>query len=290
MKKLIFYSIITIIFLSCEKKKDPNPLPVNVKLKEIISEGISPSRTVKSIALFIYTNDKLSNLQRIDTIREDGLPPRTGPTINNFFTEEALEGYKLISDYAVGGANGYTVSKVETIAKKTATGYDVETTYTASNQIFYSQMEFNSSNQLVKNTVTKLITTDKNGVKRETPYNYYNRFEYDVKGNVVKVFLKDIGSSPEVLNSEYTYDDKPSPYSKNLRWLFRLSGVGGAAGAESNNNVLTSKNYQQGVLLTETTGVYTYDTQTNYPLAVTTTGKSFSPNVGVGSSKTTYKY
>jgi hypothetical protein len=143
---------------------------------------------------------------------------------------------------------------------------------------------------LVKNTVNKLVTTDKNGIKREILYNYYNRFEYNEKGNVVKVFLKDTGSSPEVLNNEYTYDDKPSPYSKDIRWLFRLSGVGGAAGAESKNNVLTSKNYQIGILLTETTGVYTYDTQTNYPLIVTTTGKSFSPNVGVGSSKTFYKY
>jgi hypothetical protein len=290
MQKLIFYSIITFIFLSCEKKKDPTPLPVDITLKELVTEGISPNRTVKSIYSLIYSNNKLSNLQRIDTIREDGLPPRTGPTINNFFTEEVSEGYKLISDYAVGGSNGYTVSKVETVAKKIPTGYDVETTYTASQQTFYSQMEFNSSNQLAKNTVTKLITTDKNGVKRETAYNFYNRFEYDAKGNVVRVFLKDIGSSPEVLNNEYTYDDKPSPYSKDLRWLFRLSGVGGAAGVESKNNVLTSKNYQQGVLLTETIGVYTYDTQTNYPLIVTTTGKSFSPNVGVGSSKTTYKY
>jgi hypothetical protein len=290
MKKLIYYSISVFIFLSCEKKKDPAPTFVNTTLKELITEGISPNRTVKSIYSLIYTNDKLSNLQRIDTIREDGLPPRTGPTINNFFTGEVSEGYKLISDYAVGGANGFTVSKVETIAKKTATGYDVETTYIASQQTFYSQMEFNSSNQLVKNTITKLVKTDKNGVKRETPYDLYNRFEYDVKGNVVRVFLKDIGSSSEVLINEYTYDDKPSPYSNDLRWLFRLSGVGGAAGVESKNNVLTSKNYQQGILLTETTGVYTYDTQTNYPLIVTTTGKSFSPNVGVGTSKTIYKY
>ena len=48
MKKLIFYSIITIIFLSCEKKKDPDPLPVNVILKGFTTEGSSPNRTVKS--------------------------------------------------------------------------------------------------------------------------------------------------------------------------------------------------------------------------------------------------
>lgn len=291
MKKIIFYTLTIpiFIFLSCEKKKDPEPLPVVTILKGFTTEGTSPSRTVKSTYLLIYANNKLNNLQRIDTIKEDGSPIKTGPVLNNIFTEEVSEGYKLVSDFAIGGANGnYTISKVENIAQKTLNGYDIITIYSSS-QTVYSQLEFNTDNQLIKNTVTKIVTTDKNGVKREIPQNAYNRYEYDSNGNLVRVFLKDIGSAPEVLSNEYTYDNKPNPY-KNLKWIFRLSGLGGAGGFESKNNVLTSKNYQQGVLLTETTGVYTYDTQTGYPLILTISGKSFSPNVSVGSSKTIYKY
>ena len=290
MKKIIFYTLTISIFVfsSCEKKKDAEPLPIIPTLKGFTTEGTSQSRTVKSTYLLVYANNKLNNLQRIDTIKEDGEPIRTGPVLNNFLTEEGSEGFKLVSDFAVGGSNGnYTISKIENIAQKTLNGYDITTIYSNS-QTIYSQLEFNKDNQVIKNTVTKIVTTDKNGVKRETPQNAYNRFEYDSNGNTVKVFLKDIGSAPEVLSNEYTYDNKPNPY-KDLKWLFRLFGFGGA-GFESKNNVLTSKNYQQGVLLTETTGVYTYDAQTGYPLTLTVSGKSFSPNAGVGSSKTFYKY
>ncbi len=264
-------------------------MPVITVLKGFTTEGISPSRTVRSTYSVIYNNGKVSNLQRIDSVKEDGLPLRITPTFNNIFTEEASKGYKLISDFAVGSSNGnYTFSKVENIVQKTSTGYDIITIFSSS-QTVYGQIELNSNNQLVKFIATKIVTTDKNGVKRETLQNAYNRYEYDGNGNVIKVFSKDIGSAPEVLNNEYTYDNKPNPY-KDLKWIFRLSGLGGSGGSESKNNVLTSKNYQQGVLITETVGVYIYDSKTGYPLTLTTSGKSFSPNVGVGSSTITYRY
>ncbi len=288
MKKLILCSLSILVFLSCEKKKDPNPAPIITVLKGFTTEGITPNRTVKSIYSLVYNNEKLSNLQKIDTIKEDGLPPRTGPISNNILTEEALEGYKLVSDFAIGGPNGYTLSKVENIAKKANNGYEIETRY-SSTQTVYSQLELNANNQLIKYTVVNIVNTDKNGVKKETPQNAYNRYEYDSKGNVIKVFLKDVGASPEVLTHEYTYDDKPNPY-KDLKWVFRLSGLGGAVGSESKNNILISKNYQQGILTTETNNVYTYDAQTGYPLTLITSGKSYSPNTIVGISKTTYQY
>ena len=287
MKKIIFYTLTISIFAfsSCEKKKDAEPLPVIPTLKGFNTESTSPSRTVKSAYLLVYANNKLNNLQRVDTIKEDGEPVRIGPVLNNILTEEGSEGFKLVSDFGIGGANGYTISKVENVAQKTLNGYDITTTCSSSQTVYYSQLELNKDNQVIKNTVTKFVTTDKNGVKRETPQNIYNRYEYDSNGNIIKAFLKDISSAPEVLIGEYTYDNKPCPY-KDLKWMFRLLG----AGFESKNNILTSKNYQQGVLLTETTGLYTYDTQTSYPLILTVSGKSFSPNVGVGSSKTFYKY
>ena len=290
MKKIIFYTLTISIFAfsSCEKKKDAEPLPVIPTLKGFNTESTSPSRTVKSAYLLVYANNKLNNLQRVDTIKEDGEPVRIGPVLNNILTEEGSEGFKLVSDFGIGGANGYTISKVENVAQKTLNGYDITTTYSSSQTVYYSQLELNKDGQVIKNTVTKFVTTDKNGVKRETPQNVYNRYEYDSNGNMVKIFVKEMSSASEVLTNECTYDNKPSPY-KDLKWMFRLFGFGGV-GVDSKNNILTSKNYQQGVLLTETTGVYTYDTQTGYPLTLTVSGKSFSPNVGVGSSKAFFKY
>jgi hypothetical protein len=290
MKNLNFYTLIisVFVFLSCEKKKDPEPVvPV---LKAFSTEGTTPNRTVKSSYSLVYNNEKLSNLQRIDTIIEVGSPVRTVPTLNNIFTEEASGGYKLISDFATGGANGYTLSKVENIAQKTANGYDIITTYSSSLAV-HSQLELNTNNQVVKYITTKIVNTNQNGVKRETPQNAYYRYEYDAKGNVIKAFLKGEGATTEVLSNEYTYDDKPNPYKDlNLRWIFRLSGLGGAGGIESVNNVLTSKSYQQGILFAETIGVYTYDNQSGYPLTLTTSGKSYSPNASVGTGKTIFKY
>lgn len=287
MKKLIFYSIITFLFLSCEKKTDPTP--VTPVLKGFITESTSPRRTVKSIYSLIYSNDKFSNLQRIDTIREADLSLIGTPILNNIVTEEAFNGYKMSSDFAASINGIYIVSKVENIAQKIANGYEISTAQGNALTVYF-QIELNANNQVAKYSNTKIVSTDINGVRKETFQNSYYRFEFDTKGNIIKAFEKNNGASTELLSAEYTYDDKPNPY-KVLRWVFRLSGVGlGLAGSESINNVLTSKNYQQGVLLTETTSVYTYDAQTGYPLTLITSGKSFNPNSGVGTSKTTFKY
>lgn len=283
MKKLIFYSISFLVFLSCEKKKDPTPTPI---LKGIISESITPRITLKSNFSIVYTNEKVSSIQQRDSIREDGgLKIYTN---NIVITDDLPNSYTVVSDLTnpVGGSS--QTSKIEYSAKKVANGYEVIIPFSSS-LVSYALIELNADNQMVKYSDTKIVSTDNNGVKRETLRNSYLRYEYDTKGNAVKAFQKINGANAETLIAEYTYDTNPNP-NKPLFWFSRLLGFGGSGGIESNNNVLTSKNYQQGVLLTETTGVYTYDTQTGYPLTLTTSGKSYSPNTGVGTSKAIYKY
>ncbi len=283
MKKLIFYAVSFFIFLTCEKKKDPTPLPI---LKGFISESITLRITLKSNFSIFYANEKVSTIQQRDSIKEDG-----GLKIytNNIVITDGLpNNYSVVSDLTnpVGGSS--QTNRIEYSGKKVANGFEIIIPF-SSTLVSYALIELNTDNQMVKYSDTKIVSTDNNGVKRETLRDSYIRYEYDSKGNVVKAFQKINGSNAETLIAEYTYDTNPNPY-KPLLWFFRLAGFGGTGGLESNNNVIFSKNYQQGVLLTESTGVYMYDPVSKYPLTVTTSGKSYSPNSGVGTSKTTFKY
>ncbi len=284
MKKLFYLLLYFSLFLSCEKKKD-DVTPITPVLKGFVVESTTPNLTSKSYYTLVSANGKLSNLQKIDSIKQDGKV--TIYNNNNIITDGLPNSYSVLSDVAnpIGGAA--QTSKVEYSAKKVSNGYEIIIPFSTSFSS-YVLIELNADNQMVKYSDTKIVVIDNNGMKRETLRNSYLRYEYDSKGNVVKVFQKQDGSTTETLAVEYTYDTNPNP-NKPLLWTFRLIGFG-TPGAESNNNIVTSKNYQQGALSTESTGVYTYDSSTKFPLTVSVSGKSYSPNVMVGTSKTTYKY
>ncbi len=254
-----------------------------------MSESTTPHVTVKSTYSLIYANGKLNNLQNIDTIRENGSPMKSPPLFNNILTGDESKGYKLISDIYWGNA----VYKMEYASRKIANGYEV---VTVENDILgykssytYSQFEPNLNDQIINNGITKFANIDKNDVKLESPFETYYRYEYDNKGNVIKVFIKNVFSPSEILSSEYTYDDKPNPY-KVLKWVYRLFGFRDLAIYESTNNILTSKNYLQGVLASETIEVYTYNNQTGYPLTKITTEKLFNSTFKLKTTKTAFKY
>jgi hypothetical protein len=286
MKTLLYFALFASLFLSCKGKEDATPTtPV---LKSFITESGVNSRTVKSTYTLVYASDKLSNMQRTDTITENGIKT-TSPILNNRLTYEATDNYKLVSDFASGSFGNYTVSQVENTAKKVGNGYEITNTFSSSYQA-YASIELNANNQITKYLNTKYVEINQNGIKKETLQSSYIRFEYDANGNVIKVFQKNDNTSPELLTNEYTYDSNPNPY-KPLLWVFRMSGFAQTLSVtESNNNILTSKNYSQDTLSTESTSVYTYDTATKYPLSFSSSGKSNNPNTVVGTSKTTYKY
>jgi hypothetical protein len=285
MKKLLYFLVCFSLFLSCEKKKDdvtPVKTPV---LKGFIVESTTPSLTAKSYYMLVSANGKLSNLQKIDSIKQD--EKVTVYTNNNIITDGLPNNYSVLSDLVNPIGGSAQTSKIDYSAKKVSNGYEIIIPFSPSLSS-YVLIELNADNQMVKYSDTKIVVIDNNGMKRETLKNSYLRYEYDSKGNVVKVFQKQDGTTTETLATEYTYDTNPNP-TKPLLWAFRLVGFG-VSGAESNNNIVTSKNYQQGTLFTESIGLYTYDSSTKFPLTVNVSGKSYSPNVMVGTSKTTFKY
>lgn len=271
--------------MACESKKTITPVISTPVLKSFVVEGILPNLTSKTNYFIGYTNEKVSNIQKIDSIKQDRVLKVYAT--NNVITDGLPNSYIVVRNAISPFIESPQTSKIEYSGNKVANGYEIIVLFSSS-LTSYNLIELNADNQMVKYSDTKVISTDNNGVKKETLRNSYLRYEYDTKGNVVKIFQKLDGSTSEILINEYTYDTTPNPY-KPLLWLFRLTGFGVPV-SESNNNVISSKNYQQGVLYTETTGTYTYDSDSKYPITLTTSGKSYNPNTTIGTSKTTYKY
>lgn len=287
MKKLIFYSLAIFVFLSCEKKTDPTP--VTPVLKGLKLEVKTPSIVVNSYFTLVYANEKLVNMQRTDTIRDEGLL-RVSPATNNILSEEIPDNFKLVSENSLFNGQTYKVTTLTNTAKKIGANYEIRTFFTP-NFLYNQTVEMNSNNQISKSLLSKVVSTDGNGNNIESIQNSYYRYEYDSNGNIIKVLQTANGNGKEVVAAEYTYDSNPNPYQV-LKWVFRLSNFIGAgiSASESKNNIIISKQYYaDGSLQTETKSDYTYDSETKYPLTQITTGTSNSPNK-VTPSKIIFKY
>ena len=279
MKNSIYFLLCISLLLSCKEKEEI--APVLPALKGFRVESSLPNLTSKTDYTLIYTNEQLSNLQKTDVIEKDGIL-KTFPTVNNVITYGTYNTYRVVSDAGNSSTNKMTYN-----AEK-ANGEFVITVFSDKNlQLFI--MERNINDQVSKYELVKPITISPSGVIPALP-NTYARYEYDTNGNVIKIFQKIDGFPNEFLTNEYTYDANPNP-SKALVWMFRLFGYGtDLASSESNNNILTAKNYSQGILVSETNAVYTYDVITKLPLTVITSGKSYNPNTTIDTSKTTFRY
>jgi hypothetical protein len=280
MKKSIYFALCVSLFLSCKEKEEIAPnLPV---LKSFTVESKLPNLTAKTDYILLYTNDQLSNLQKTEVIEKDGVL-KTLPTVNNLITYGTYDTYKIVSDAANSSTN-----KMIYNAEKMNGEFNI-TIYSDKNFLTLYTMERNTNNQVSKYEFVKPIVITSSGAIFPSP-NTYARYEYDTRGNLVKIFQKTDDSPNEILSNEYTYDTNPNP-NKVLVWVYRLAGAGAVlAGSESSNNILTTKNYSQGVLVSETNAIYTYDATTKLPLTVSTTGKSYNSNTVIGTSKITYRY
>jgi hypothetical protein len=280
MKKSIYFLLCVSLLLSCKEKETTPVLPT---LKGFTVESSLPNLTAKTDYTLTYTNDKLSNLQKTDVIEKDGVL-KTYPTINNVITYGTYDTYKVVS-----GTDNPSINKMIYNAEKLNGEFNI-TVYSDKNFQTLFVMERNTNDKISKYELVKPIVIGSNGVVSPILPNTYVRYEYDSNGNAIKVFQKIDGFPTEFLANEYTYDANPNP-NKALVWVFRLVGYGAVlASSESNNNILTTKNYSQGVLISETNTVYTYDATTKLPLVATTYGKSYSPNITIGTSKTSYQY
>lgn len=275
--------------LSLYACKDKAVTPVIVPIPVLKSFSIESRRDanllpVASINYALeYKDSQLSNITKLDTIFEDKQISSTYKS--SYLLNNQANTYKLtgITVRSSGGSSSQP-STTDVSALLVNNIYEV-TTINSPTYSSIASIQLNGNNLMAKYALVKYIVVNQDGSKKETLQDFYQRYEYDVKGNLIKVFQKSIDTA-ELMIAEYTYDDKPNPYIA-LKWIGRLSGT---AGFESANNVLTVKNYVQGVLTSEQTASYTYDATTNYPLTASSSGKSYNANVSIGTSKTIFKY
>lgn len=279
MKKSPYINLIFILFLySCNREKDVSPTK-DTRLKGFLSEITSNSSRIRRHHLFGYSNGMYS-FQRVDSVEQGGIVRKMSPTWNGVFSEEFLNNFKLIEElhfYVESKFNvgvNYT-NKVETIVKKVNDNFELITSYDSKPYV-YASVELNNSNQMLKYNTSSVATVgSSDGIKDVIFYDGYYRFEYDINGNVSKVFYSANGTS-ETLFAKYTYDTNPNPFI-NLKWLCRLSIIGtkgvdiDLAASESNNNILTVKYYRNGELAYEKTNSYKYDIKTNLPTEIVST-------------------
>ena len=287
MKNLSSKAFIGILMLSLfacrDKTVTPVPIPV---LKSFSIEGRRDANSSPFASInyaLDYKDGQVSNITKLDTIFEDKKIEsiyKSSYLLNNQANNYKLTGATVRSS---GGSSSQT-STTDVSALLINNVYEV-TTINSPNFSSIARIELNANNQITKYVLVKFIVVNQDGTMRETVQNFYQRYEYDTKGNLVKAFQKSIDAA-ELLITEYTYDEKLNPYIA-MKWLGRLSG---SAGFESTNNVLTVKNYTQGTLVSEQTSFYTYYPTTNYPLTVNSSDKSYNPNVSIGTSKTIFKY
>jgi hypothetical protein len=302
MNNKLFYFLCICVLFSCEKKTDPTPIPVaDPVLKGYVTETnyVNFSDIYRSHYNIKYdVKGDFSSIQSLDTTFKTALN-----RIIRYFGESKTEllkdaqgNYQLI-DYSTNDNDGpipssYSTKTTATL-KKVGNNYESAYSFTALSVTNGTNMslQINETDQIVSCKGIKFTSIDFNGKLREFPFSSVARYEYDANGNVVKVFEKLDDSSPEFLKYEFTYDQKKKPF-KSLKWYNRLVSLSNTLTgiSEANNNIMTSKTYDSktGVVSSETTNIYTYDSTQSFPLSVTSTTKS---NGAITSkSKTTFKY
>lgn len=280
MKKTSYFLLSMCIFFSCKEEKIAATLPY---LKGFTVENTSANLITKTDYMFAYTDGELSQLQKIAKEEKAGVL-QTYPMVNHLITRGASESYKIISD-----TESSSNLKMIYNADKSNGEFNI-TTYLGKNLQELSILTRNTENKVSKYEVVKPIVIGTNSVEFPKLPNAYARYEYDNQGNVSRIFQKNDNSPVEFLTNEYTYDNHPNP-TKALLWFNRLAGDKAIlSSSESNNNILTTKTYAQGVLVSETTANYVYETTTKLPIKVTIAGKSYNANTTISQSQITYRY
>lgn len=282
--RMLVFLLLFVLF-SCQKK-GTEILPVQESvLKSIESIFEFPKESsIKETSLiqsFDYSNGKFSKASyKTTTILTDGTSEIYFGSANLQYP--SVDEYKLVSETMV---DSKTISN-EITAKKANGGFEItQQDLLDSNSYSVLTVEENANKQATKIIIVKTVTTGANGVKKETPNGYGQRWEYDIKGNATKVYYTNGATKKEYLRLEHTFDDNPNPF-KPFTWLYRLGGTA----SENNNNILKTKVFDiDGKLIGEQITVYTYDTN-KYPLTSTQTGISYETDLKYGKTTTTYKY
>jgi len=152
-----------------------------------------------------------------------------------------------------------------------SSGYDFKYTYDSNDRLVQSKEYFGENDPILhltenftysSNKITVTTISNTSGSVSKVFYDQSNgritklyfevnptsfEYEYDNKGNIVKVVPKNAGpnNSNEIL--VYKYDDNKSPFSmiKGLNLNFYLTFSGGHPGYGVVNNILTLENYYE---------------------------------------------
>ena len=163
--------------------------------------------------------------------------------------------------------------------------------YYNNNNYPHSRTDFNSVELDEKGRVLKLLhlksirNNEREGTVVDEKNNSYTRCEYDDSGNLVKEFRKD---SLERLSEEYTYDNHPNPRT-NLGLFYRMTD-NNISSAESINNKLTAKIYENGILFGEQKYLYEYDKKSNLPLKLKISTVTFKNRTKYYDVNITFEY
>ncbi|MGL4629581.1 MAG: hypothetical protein ACRCVT_00135 [Leadbetterella sp.] len=203
-----------------------------------------------------YTNNEISKVIEKDPFSFDfAIPDDKAKT--TFGLTRMANGDYLLSNVFQDFEGTF---KDEVKAVKSGNKYVIDNGLDSDGKKVYLIVDLNSSGQMVKKTISGSLTN------ATTLGTIYMRYEYDAKGNCIKVY----SGNPfnETLSTELTYDDKPNPL-KNLKWVYRFEGFLELDNLsylyESNNNVVTGKEYFDGKVLNNITKTYEYHSKNKFP-------------------------
>ena len=270
----ISVTLFFLYFISC-KSKDVQPNSSTV-LKSISTDLVSLKGNSKSKIVFTYTGSDIIKMTSVDSSFSGQTVDVSTSTFNYTYTNKILT--KLTSD----SKSKTFSSQTETNIIKTGNIYDI-TSKLGTAQII-TQIEVNADDQIIKYKELKTIIQDLKGVPIVTAGKTIMRYEYNTKGNLIKVYTNQ-NAPKEYLFVEMVYDANPNVYGA-LKWA--LSGrIGNTLPlGESKNNPTTIKSYtSSGVLNDSYTNTYVYDKNTAYPVLATWINKGSN-----GQPFSTYKY
>ena len=262
MKRIITLFIsVTLFFLyfiSC-KSTDVQPNSSMV-VKSISNRFISPA-TKKTLfgskISFEYLGSDLIKTSLTDTNYSE-TPPIIRSVTQNVTHKDKIPAKSLVIEKNLKQTN-----QIEYNIKKIANGFEISSKVDLFKEAI-TQIEVNSNNQMTKYKKIKSIYFDPKGQPSEKSESFIQRYEYDTKGNIVKVF-SNLNSTKEYLIAELTYDSNPNPWQA-VKWVYKGRLYESFPQGESKNNPISVKTYKSSGELGDVYVItHIYNKNTFYP-------------------------
>ncbi|MGL4629582.1 MAG: hypothetical protein ACRCVT_00140 [Leadbetterella sp.] len=265
MKHLFNFLILSLLVFSCNDKVD---IENSVLLKNYVT-SYKDENITKNINTFLtYSNGEISSLLELYSKKEDG------KEIEEVYGESKLELINVDSIVYEVYFNTYISSFIypsKVLVTKTNNYYNCKSFPIGSFQNFW-RIETNSQGQMIRNLHSNSFDFSIGSVFKKEDVDVIERFEYDKRGNISKIYITQEFRGKEYLFCELTYDNNPNPL-KVLKWINRAEGLSSfrLGFLSENNNNATSIKYQlvPGTIEKhlDVKISYTYNSKNTYPKA-----------------------